>query len=861
MKNIITIIITFFFANIIFAQINEGGKPYSFSHNLKEVIEVKNLPPVSEKWKQRAEENAINNGTLELVAKNIISNYNPYNSGTWETLKNGDRVWRLKITAQKAIGLNPLFKNFYLPKGAKLFIYNENNEQVLGAFTDFNNHESKMFSTQIIYGNTMILEYFEPKKQANKGFFIIEKVGSFFKNVYNYKDIEDFGGSGNCQVNINCSPEGDNWQNEKKGVARIGVVFDQGQAWCSGTLVNNTNLDCKPYFLTAYHCGNNSSSTQFNQWMFYFDYEFSGCSNGSEPNSNTMNGASVRARANDLTSSSTSSDFLLLELNQVVPQSYDVYYNGWNLQNTGPSSGVSIHHPSGDVKKISTYTSQPSTVGLSWSGNGYSTQVGLTHWTVFWSSTANGFGVSEGGSSGSPLFNNSGYVIGTLSGGASDCEVNGAGIGTGPNKSDQYGKMSYHWTSNSSSQTRQLKPWLDPTNSGLTILEGTYSPCTASTTNDAAITEIINPKGDLCDNSVAPQVVLKNNGAIILTTATIVYQVNSDAPVTLNWTGSLTRGDSEIVDLTTGTSNSASNTFTVTVSNPNGILDENNSNNSLSSSFNTNVQKDLPFIESFQTNTFPSLSWFIANPDNDRSWEKANFGSFGTSSTCMYLDNWDYEAEGQYDWFVSNAYDLTDTTNNELYFDLAYTYYQQTNGANISYDSLGIAYSLDCGESFYWLWKDGGESLATLKGGLGEEFIPQNNEWESKVIPLGNGIKGQASVVFAFIAENGYGNNLYVDNIGVGKILLGLNDEKNLLSEIELFPNPSNEFINLNVNLDNKTLINFEVYNTMGQNLFSKNLNTSSLQEKINVAKYPKGLYYIKLSAEGKQKIIKFIKE
>lgn len=856
MKKIVTLIVAICFANIITAQISEGGNPYSFTHTLKSVVASKSLAPVSEEWKERESENSLNNGTLELVAQNIVTNFNMNNSGTWEILKNGDRVWRLKITAQKAIGLNPLFKDFYLPIGAKLFVYSQDKKQVLGAFTDYNNDESKVFSTQIVFGQTMVLEYLEPREQANKGFFTIEKVGSFFKNATNYKSADDFGDSDPCQVNINCSPEGDDWQDEKKGVARILVSSTQGQGWCTGSLVNNTNLDCKPYFLTAYHCGNNSNANHFNQWIFYFDYEFSGCSSSSEPDvsNTTMSGASVKARANDLTSTSTSSDFLLLELNQVVPQNYDVYYNGWNLQSSGPSSGVAIHHPAGDVKKISTYATQPTTLGVSWLGLGYSIISGQTHWNVSWASTANGFGVSEGGSSGSPIFNDSGYVIGTLSGGGSSCSSTGS--------QDQYGKMSFHWESNSSSQTRQLKPWLDPTNSGLTILEGTYSPCTAATTNDAALVEIIKPKGDLCDNSFAPQIILRNNGAVLLSSATISYQLNSEIPVNLNWTGSLTRGDSETIDLTAGTSSLSVNTFTVIVSNPNGIADDNSSNNLLTSNFNTNVRKGLPFIERFETSTFPSLSWFVANPDNDRTWEEVpDFGSFGTSSKCMYIDNWDYEANGEYDWFVSDAYDLSDTLDDLLHFDLAYTYYQQLNGSNISYDSLGIGYSLDCGESFYWLWKEGGESLATLKGGVGEEFIPQTNEWESIAISLGSAIKGQPSVVFAFIAENGYGNNLYIDNIGVGNTLLSIDDQNILLNEVELFPNPSTNLINLNITLENSAFIRYVIYNTIGQSLYSNSAKTAELKETIDISKYSTGMYYVKIEAAGEQKIIKFIRD
>lgn len=863
MNKLILLIISFVLVvNINFAQISKGGKPYSLTHNLNEVLKVKTISAVSEIWKTEASKNSSNNGTLEAVAKIFDTNLSLNNSGSWTVLKNGDRVWRLKITATDAIGIDAYFKDFHLAEKTKLFIYNEDYSQIIGSFTDENNELNKLFATEIIFGNTLILEFYEPREQQDLSSFTIEGIGSFYKDVYFYK-ASGFNGSEDCEININCSPEGNNWQDQKKGVARIKVKQGSSIGWCSGTLVNNTNLDCKPYFLTAYHCGDASSSSDFDQWVFYFNYEFNGCSDASEPTPNTMSGSSKIARSNDLNSSSTSSDFLLLELNQVVPQNYNVYYNGWDKANTAPSSGVSIHHPAGDVKKISTYNASLGTVGVSWTGSGYGITSGSTHWNVLWASTSNGLGVTEGGSSGSPIFNTNGNVIGTLSGGGSACVAGGAGAGTGPDRKDQYGKMSYHWTSNSTSQSRQLKPWLDPTNSGVNSLEGTYDPCTAITSIDAAITQILSPKGDLCNESYTPKFILKNNGSVLLTNVTVSYSINSGTPVTQVWSGGLTSGNTEVVTLAAGSTANSSNTFTITLSNPNGLSDDNNANNSLNLTFNTNVKKPLPLIETFEIGNFNDLDYIIENPDNEKTWENAtNIGSYGTTDNCLYIDNWDYEAQNQFDWFVTKAYDLSDSINDELYFDLAYTYYHQTNGTNVSYDSLGIAYSPDCGDNFYWLWKDGGESLATRANGLGIEFIPENDDWESKVIDL-ELIKGRPSIMFAFIAINGYGNNMYIDNIGVGKTLLGVNDKLSEIDNVLIFPNPVNDFLSIDVENVNNESYNVEIFNTLGQQLLI--INSLDVKEQIDVSKFQKGLYYIKVSSfenKGlKSTTVKFIKE
>ncbi len=159
----------------------------------------------------------------------------------------------------------------------------------------------------------------------------------------------------------------------------------------------------------------------------------------------------------------TGSDFYLVRLNQPVPNEYNPYFNGWSAIDEASSDGVTIHHPEGDIKKISVYTTPVQT--STWPG-GSGIQ---SHWKVFWVQTENGWGVTEGGSSGSPLFNSQGKIIGSLTGGYAACEASG---GTGPDQPDFYGKFSYHWQSNGNSDTAMLKPWLDPDNTGITQLEG-----------------------------------------------------------------------------------------------------------------------------------------------------------------------------------------------------------------------------------------------------------------------------------------------------------------------------------------------------------------------------------------------------
>lgn len=446
------------------AQISQGGSPLSFSlPEIPQTFETKILQQPDMNFIGMEDTDDEKNGVLRKIARSVSADINLNNSGTWEVLSDGNRIWRLKIVCKDALALGVYYNRFWLPDGAKLFLYNENKSQVLGAYTKENNHESGLFANELIAGDVVILEYFEPARTQGASIIQISEIAYVYRDFNPRNGEKDFGESESCEVNINCS-EGANWQDEKKGVARIMIKVGFSYGWCTGTLLNNEREDCTPYFLTADHCGEGASTADLNQWVFYFNYEAPGCPNPStEPSSNTMTGCAFKSSGGN--GGSTGSDFYLVQLNQTP--SFNPYYNGWDRNDNPSSSSVSIHHPYGDIKKISTYTT--ALVSSTWQS------VPNTHWRVVWAVTANGHGVTEEGSSGSPIFNSNGQVVGDLTGGGSYCNT--------PTQPDLYGKFSYSWDQNGTTPATRLKDWLDPDETGITTLNGFY--CGGGTTLNA----------------------------------------------------------------------------------------------------------------------------------------------------------------------------------------------------------------------------------------------------------------------------------------------------------------------------------------------------------------------------------------
>ncbi len=404
-----------------------------------------------------------------------------------------EKITRWLFAAPGIGGLTVYYDDFALESGAELWMFNPTRTIKLGPFTSKDNPLGGAFATGILDDDSLILELHRPIHDISSS-CIISSV-SLIKPI----SEKGFGGAGACEVNINCS-EGASWQTHKRGIVRILVKSGASSYWCTGTLINNTRNDRTPYVLTANHCGEDATVTDLNQWIFTLNYETNGCPNPIiEPLLTDMIGA--ERIAHSIETNNKGSDFYLVKLKQTIPILSNAWFNGWNRENTASNSGVTIHHPQGDIKKISTYNT--TLINSNWNGSPMG-----THWEVFWTQTTNGFGVTEGGSSGSPLFDADGLVLGSLTGGQSSC--------TTTSQSDAYGKISYSWNTNSNPGS-QLAAWLDPDNTGVIKLNG-LPLATDEIDARSKISLWPNPTHDFCQIYI-PSGTIKNAVVTIFSTS------------------------------------------------------------------------------------------------------------------------------------------------------------------------------------------------------------------------------------------------------------------------------------------------------------------------------------------------------
>ncbi|MEY4804027.1 MAG: hypothetical protein RL331_541 [Bacteroidota bacterium] len=479
---------------------------------------------------------------------NNYTNLNTTNAGSWFDLPNGGRLWLAKVKCEGALTVNLTFEQTSIPNGNKLFVYNAAKDFILGAFTQEHIYDGQL-GTELIPGEEAIIEYYVAPKN-NQGFVQLATVTHGYRTANEFLE-KAFGSSGSCNMNVNC-PDGMPWTPQRNSAV---MLVSGSSGFCSGALINNTQNDGKPYVLTANHCYSNPAT-----WVFRFNWQAIDCANpGASPTFQSLSGAVLRARR-------TPSDFCLVEItgglvNGAVPLDYNPYFSGWDNSGNIPTASVSIHHPSGDIKKISFDDAAPSIS----QGMG-STEANST-WTVEWDRNT----TTEGGSSGSPLFDQNHRIIGQLWGGGASCQNLSA--------SDYYGRVSNSWEPAGSNSTNQLKFWLDPSNSGAAFIDGFDPNNTTVVALDAALSAAQLTAQALCGDNYLPSVSLMNVGTTVLTSAQISYQIDNGAVQQYNWSGTLNQWQAQTISLPLIQLAAGNHTFSATVSNPNQALDENASNN------------------------------------------------------------------------------------------------------------------------------------------------------------------------------------------------------------------------------------------------------------------------------------------
>ncbi len=634
------IIYSFLFISLLFngfGQITDLGLPQTVRGKINKTKIFTEMPLVDAVAQiTQDEQNRIDGidkiyrfGVEHAVNTNIIS------EATKQTLPNGDVVYQYGIYCPNAISINLIFNQFELPAGAKLYLVANDGKSFSGAYTSINNNVNKILGTELVYDQKAIIELVEPKEVVGKSILNLGTVVHGYKNLDNFME-KSLGQAGSCNVDVNC-PLGIGWGSQRNAVACV----VSGGGICSGSLVNNTSGTTIPYYLTANHCGITNTAA----WVFRFRWERTAANaicattnsiDNNGPTNLTINGCTLKAN-------NSSSDFILVELNTAPNPAWGIYYNGWDHSDAlTVTQATGIHHPNGDIKKISRENDAPTQQITSFNGNANTNVWRIANWDN---------GVTEPGSSGSPLFDQNHRTIGVLSGGASACS------GTVDNNQyDIYGRFGTGWDLGTTPATR-LKDWLDPTNTGLLFIDGN-DPAGMEINIDGAIQNPEGAIGRICGNTISPKFSIYNAGINALTSCTISYGLDGNNNMTYNWTGDLTKYGVDIITLPTLTVSAGDHIFTATIISSNGSADIGASNNSITSNFTAVLNGDMIDLNLNLDYWASEISWDLLDLSNNilytgGGYSDANAGAvtpivehFCVASGCYFFRIKDSNGDG-----------------------------------------------------------------------------------------------------------------------------------------------------------------------------------------------------------------------
>ena len=289
---------------------------------------------------------------------------------------------------------------------------------------------------------------------------------------------------------------------------------------------------------------------------------------------------------------------------------------------------------------------------------------------------------------------------------------------------------------------------------------------TAAQALDASLEEIEYPNNcqPFCSPTVQPRVRIRNNGSRTLRQAVIRFRIGDQDVIQSQWNGSLQVSEETIVVLPSVLLPSATATLRAWITEPNGGVDGEPSNDTVRLQLRSRTPAGTPFGEGFEGLAFPPAGWSqsVSGSTNMR-WYRDTKASYSGSASVKF-NNYDKNERGKWSDLHTPLTDLSDADSAILSFRLAAAVYSAT-----VTDTLEVWVSADCGNSFERVWRKWGSGLSTIPAYRTDAFTPVAGQWRQELVSL-KPFAGRSGVIVRFRNINNYSNNIHLDDININSI-------------------------------------------------------------------------------------------
>lgn len=258
-----------------------------------------------------------------------------------------------------------------------------------------------------------------------------------------------------------------------------------------------------------------------------------------------------------------------------------------------------------------------------------------------------------------------------------------------------------------------------------------------------------------------------------------------------------------------------------------------------------NAQPNLLFYEDFENFTnLNDSNYTCTSYDTIANWQITNQSSYSGTQSLM-INNYENIIKNKTE-IISPAINLIGQNGAGISFKYAFTQRKTSNN-----DKLTLMVSRDCGTSWVPRWNKQGLALSTADSS-NLPFIPNNTQWSEALISNLPSIFYTDGFRFKLSFESDGGNNIYIDDLNINYLT---SQQKINYSSFKIYPQPASELLNIT----NLFPFTYEIFNSLGQIIYTNNLKNSYHQ--INTKPLKNGIYFIRLSIENEFKVQKFIVE
>lgn len=365
---------------------------------------------------------------------------------------------------------------------------------------------------------------------------------------------------------------------------------------------------------------------------------------------------------------------------------------------------------------------------------------------------------------------------------------------------------------------------------------------------DAEYIGMLSPSDTECSESILPILIFRNNGKVNITHLEVQYSIDGGTNKLAAWNGNLAPRKTALFSFAKELVPAGAHNIAIFLYNANYrgnddyALNDNATKNFYTSS-NAIVGASTPFMEGFESSVLP-LNWSVQNPNFDRTWVvNTAVGGYSTSGQSVSIDNFDNSTNptNRKDALVTASYNLNATNFPFFEFDVAYATRSSTR-----VDTLAVYASTDCGYTWNKLWVQGGAQLAT-QGETNIAFFPTNTQWKTVRIDI-TPYMYTDNIQFKFENKSGWGNILYIDNVNIRSYGVAIKPNDLSDEDIILYPNPANNFIQVQAMKEIVFPCQYSILNNLGQTLQSGILSNNL--EKIDLKNVAVGSYVLQLKKD-----------